>query len=213
MMAFTEVSGPAAFHAVKDKVHPLILEMWGLYREYAMYFLRYRDGQHTSAQIGAAQDKLLQYAVLAEQNLRGKLLTVQLHHAVVHIPEQARAIGPTAWFKEDFLERSVRQGKAYITNHLSRNPAQDTANICLRDLGLELCKVEHPDIDAGIKRPVQARATCATDETDEHGVSLLGALRDANERQDNDEVRSCGVRTLLQDRRSARSAAARNAQH
>lgn len=190
-MAFIEVSGPVAFHAVKDKIHPVALEMWGRFRTYAMYFMRYRDGQHTPGQIRAAQAQLLRYAVLAEKHLCGKLLTVLLHRAVVHVPEQALAIGPTAWYREEWLERGVRKTKSYTTNHSTRNPALHATNVCLLDMGLRVCKRDEPDIDSHITPDVKARGAGKLDQGDDvHGVCLLGPLAEGNKDEDGDEVRN-----------------------
>ena len=189
-MAFIEVSGPVAFHAVKDKIHPLALEMWGRFRTYAMYFLRYREGQHSPPQVRAAQEQLLGYAVLVEKHLCGKLLTMLLHRAVVHVPEQALAIGPTAWYREEWLERGVRKAKSYTTNHSTRNPALHATNVCLVDMGLQLCKLRQPDIDAHITPDVQARGDGKLDDGDDvHGVCLLGPLVAGDKGGEGDEVR------------------------
>lgn len=77
------------FWYIRDdpSMHPLILQMWCHFRAYALYFMQYRAGQHTAYQIRAAQAHLYRFAWLVEVHLHGKLLTLLLHRAVVHIPE------------------------------------------------------------------------------------------------------------------------------
>ena len=193
MMAFIEVTGPIAFHHVRNKVHPGILQLWAHFRAYAMFFMRYRDGQHTEPQIRAAQNELFLLAKYAHQHFGGKLMTVLLHRAVVHIPEQALAIGPTAWYNEASGERDIRRTKSKITNHSTRRPAQHAANVCLADMCLELVKVEQPDIDAHMEKPTQQPAPGTRDDTDEHGVCLQGPLREANTGEEGDEA----ARTMM----------------
>lgn len=189
--AFLDIVGPALFSefGVDDGVPPLFLEMWGHYRLYALYFLRYRHGQHTEAQVREAQGHLFRYAQLAERHLGGKLLTLCLHRAVVHIPEQALQLGPSAWFDESWGERDIRRPKSFITNHSTRNPEKHAANVCLTELGLELCKLEMPEIAAPITLPGVEQAPGICDETAADGVCLIGRLKDANERKTGDQVR------------------------
>lgn len=100
--AFIEVSGAVAFHAVREELHPQLLKMWGQYRTFAMYFMGYTAGQHTEAQIRAPQNTLFQAAKFAEDKLQGRLSTVLLHRALVHLPEQALQMWPTAWINESW---------------------------------------------------------------------------------------------------------------
>lgn len=192
-MTFLEVSGPLAFHHVADEIHPLIMTMWEHMRTYSMYFLRYRPGQHTVPQIRAAQNELHQYAKLAEEHLGDHLQSVLLHRAVVHIPEQAIRFGPTAFKLEEWLERDVRRCKRAITNHSTRAPAKHATNVCLKEVGLEVCKADpaHFHIERHLKKADKEPAVGSQDETDEHGVCLLGRLRKGTLGKAGDDVRCC----------------------
>jgi hypothetical protein len=189
MMSFIEISGAVAFHHFKDEIHPVILQMWEHFRTYALYFLQYRVGQHTERQIRAAQNHLFAYAELAEKHLEGKLLTLLLHRAVCHIPDEALHVIPTAFNKEDYGERDVRRTKGPNTGHGLRRPAQAAANRCCMDMSLELCRVEMPDIAAPIMPVKRRRAAKKTDRGDAHGVQLLEGLSEANTGEDGDVVR------------------------
>lgn len=96
-LSFLETAGALAFALFKAQIHPLIVRLWAHLRKYALHFLQYLPGQHTVTQIREAQNELYCFAVLAERHLQGQLLTLLLHRAVVHIPEQAIALGPTAF--------------------------------------------------------------------------------------------------------------------
>jgi hypothetical protein len=189
MMSFIEISGAVAFHNFKHEIHPVIIQMWGHFRTYALYFLQYRAGQHTETQIRAAQNELFAYAELVEKHLGGKLLTLLLHRAVCHIPDEALNVIPTAFNKEDYGERDVRRTKGPGTGHGLRRPAQAAANRCCLDMSLELCKVERPDVAAPIMSVRRTRAAHKTDNGDAHGVQLLEGLSDANTGEDGDVVR------------------------
>ena len=190
-MSFLEVSGALVFHLFKDEMHPVILKMWQHMRTYALYFLQYRTGQHTVAQIRMAQQHMYLYAVLAETHLQGKLLTLLLHRAVVHIPEQALQIGPTAAYREDWGERGIRAAKGPTTGHAMRRPAQAAANKTLLTLSLGLAKMEDNDVDMPLRRrPAQAGGqACKTDCMDEYGVQLHEGLKPAYTGHSGDVVR------------------------
>lgn len=189
-MAFLEVSGAVAFWWVRDEVHPVIMTMWQHLCTYTLYFLQYRAGQHTEAQIRTAQNHAFTFAELAQEHLKGKLLTLLLHRGVSHIPAQALELGPTAWYNEAWGERDVRRAKGKGTNHASRRPAQSAANRSLLELALELCKVEQPDIGAPMSKSERQDAAGhgTRDVADRHGVCLLEALKDGNQGVEGDEV-------------------------
>ena len=190
-MSFLEVSGAVVFQMFKDEIHPVISKMWLHLRPYALYFLQYRTGQHTVSQIREAQLQLYKYAVLAETHLQGKLLTLLLHRAVVHIPEQALQIGPTAAYREDWGERAIRAAKGPTTGHAMRRPAQAAANKTLVTMSLGLAKMEDNQVDMPLRRdPVPVRSQeRTTDRLDEYGVQLHEGLKPAYTGLDGDVVR------------------------
>jgi len=88
-----------------DTVSPLVLsgdsfpkevmQMWVPLRRALLYYVRYWDGQHTEANWQQARNDLLKYARLAEDNFgMQKLMTMQLHTAVVHLTDMVIAYGP-----------------------------------------------------------------------------------------------------------------------
>jgi hypothetical protein len=191
LQTFLDVVAPVLFAELQGEIHPVILTMWGHFRRAAQYFLRYSEGQHTESQVRAAQDDAFQYAKLVQQHLDGKLLTLLLHRFVVHLPDQVLALGPSAWWYELWLEREVRRTVQFTSGHASRNAAQYAANICLRHMGLQQCKVEYPDIDSAITIPDVEHKEDSRDTMDKEGVCLVGPLRPASGRQDGDDVRFC----------------------
>lgn len=165
--------------------------MWGQLRTYALFFLQYRAGQHTEQQIRAAQNQLFRYAQFAEQHLQGRLLTVLLHRAVVHIPEQVLNGIPGAYAREDWGERCIRRVKGGITGHASRKVAEAAAALCCTEMGLEICRREDPNIHAPIEAALQKAARGEQDVGDMYGV-CLHTLRQGNTGMEGDEV--CGSR-------------------
>jgi hypothetical protein len=153
-----------------------------------MYFCRYRPGQHTEQQIRVAQNKLFKVAQFSEEHLAGRLSTLLMHRAVVHIPEQALVLGPTAFHNEAFGERCVRRAKGPVTNHATVNQAEYATGVCLTDMSLELCKVDFPDIEAPML-PNGPRTSQRLDSTDADGVCLIGSMQDADKQAAGDEVK------------------------
>ena len=63
-----------------------VMDLWGPLRRALLYFPRYSDGQYTATAWSAARNDLLAYTGLAENTVcMHRLLTVQLHSAVVHL--------------------------------------------------------------------------------------------------------------------------------
>lgn len=184
---FLEVSGALAMWVVRAEVHPDILQMWGHLRTYALYFLHYRSGQHTVPQIRAAQNELFQYAEFAEQHLRGKLLTVLLHRAVVHIPEQVINGLPGAYVREDWGERCVRRTKGGITGHATAKVAAASAALCCTEMGLEISRRESPELHDPIVAALPSASSRLEDEGDAYGV-MLHTLKPGNTGVEGDEV-------------------------
>lgn len=174
MSTFIEVTGAIAFWTVREaaNMHPRIIEMWAHFRAFALYFLQYRPGQHTRNQIRAAQGRLFKFAAFAEEHLEGRLLTVLLHRAVVHIPEQVIDGLPGAYMREDWGERCVRRTKGRITGHATNRAAQASAATCLTEMGLRICKNQHPDIDAPLIAAQQKTVRHKEDAGDSFGAQL-----------------------------------------
>lgn len=186
---FMEVSGALAFWMVRDDIPCKgILKMWGWLRSYAIFFLQYRPGQHTIAQIRAAQQQLYQYASYAQQHLGGRLMTVLLHRAVVHIPEQVIYGVPSAYMREDWGERCIRRVKGAVKGHAMNKVAAAAAARCCMDMQLADLRTRHPELHKPIEDALPQAATSSFDEGDDYGCQLH-ALKDAYTGIEGDEVR------------------------
>lgn len=172
---------------VRHAVHPDILKMWGQLRTYALFFLQYRAGQHTEPQIRAAQNQLFRYAEFAERHLKGNLLTVLLHRAVVHIPDQVISGIPGAYSREDWGERCIRRVKGGITGHAARKVAEAAAALCCTEMGLEICRREEPELHAPIEAALPTTAMRDRDVGDVYGVRLH-TLKPGYTGEEGDEV-------------------------
>jgi len=184
---FLEISGAFALWRVQDDVHPAILQMWGWLRTYSLYFLQYRPGQHTIAQIRAAQNELFKFAEFAETHLDGKLATCLLHRAVVHIPEQAISGPPTAFLREEFGERCVRRTKGGITGHATNRVAEASASLLCTEMGLQIRRRERPELHHSIERAMPETSNRIEDEGDAYGTRLH-TLKSANTGVEGDQV-------------------------
>lgn len=173
-----EVVGAVAMWKFASRIHPGIIKMWGHLRKYAIYFLHYRPGQHTERQIRAAQQELFEYAVYAETHLGGKLLTVLLHRAVVHIPEQVLNGLPGASMREEWGEGCVRRVKRPVKGHAMAKIAQASANVVCDDMGLRLLRTTDPSIELPKAAPSSSSSSVLQDRVDHYGVQLH-ALQDA----------------------------------
>lgn len=198
MATFVEITGAAMFWYIRDDpgMHPLIVEMWSHFRCYALYFMQYRAGQHTTHQIRAAQAHLYRFAWLAEVHLQGKLLTLLLHRAVVHIPEQVMYGLPGAFLGEAWGERCVRRVKGRITGASTKETARASATVCLTEMALRELAVQNPGIAKGVIAATQKQSRQEADPGDEYGSSLR-YLRNAYTGDTDDEVRSLITRGLL----------------
>ena len=165
-----------------------MLRMWAHLRTFSLYFLQYLPGQHTVAQIRDAQNELFCFAVLAESHLQGQLLTLLLHRAVVHIPEQAINLGPTAFHSEVWGERAVRRTKGRITGHAMRGPDKASAALCLTEMGLRLNKCAFPYIDGPLDEAEELSTPNEVDKLDVYGVQLMEGYRAASTGYSEDEV-------------------------
>lgn len=186
---FLEVTGALVFWVIKDdpRLPPHMLEMWTHLRSYAMYFLYYRKGQHTTSQARKAQNHLIAFARFAETKMQGRLCSVLLHRAAVHVPGQVLDALPGAFMREDFGERSIRTTKHKITHAATRNAAKASADCCLLEMCMRRLKRQHPDIDAPLQRFQGSKRARRTDAGGVDGVQLH-QMRDAYSGEDNDEV-------------------------
>ena len=86
-----------------------ILDMWAQLRPAVLYFLRHASGQHKAVHIDKAQQHLLEYARLVGLHFGlHELATFQLHTCMVHLVDQARECGPTAFAGEWWIERLMQ---------------------------------------------------------------------------------------------------------
>lgn len=169
---FLELTGPLAFWSVQSELPPRMLEMWEHLHAYAMYFLYYTPGQHVKGQVKQAQNRLFYFAEFAEKHLKGRLCTLLLHRALVHIPAQVLDAWPGAFMREDFGERSIRSTKHKITHHATKNAAQASAQCCVLEMCLRWHKLQDPDIDAPRLKMVAAKKLPRADHGGVDGVQL-----------------------------------------
>lgn len=180
--------GAVGFVMLQDVIHKRILDMFGHLRKYTLYFLEYRQGQHTPRQIAAAQQEIAIVAKFAEDHLQGSMITMLMHRAVVHIPEQAMMCGPTAFLCEEFGERCIRRFCSHLAHHSTNDVAKSAAATALREMGLRKQKAEHEDIDAPLIRAKAVQPNAWSDKGDAHGTQLQ-RLWKANTGLEGDEVR------------------------
>lgn len=152
-----------------------------------MYFLYYRQGQHSLAQIRHAQSHLVKFAIFAESQMKGRLCSLLLHRASVHIPKQVHDTLPGAYMREDFGERSIRTTKHKITHAATRDAARASADCCLLEMCLRRQKRMNPDIDEPMARWLAGKKVRHTDAGGADGVQLH-QLHQAYTGAANDEV-------------------------
>jgi hypothetical protein len=125
VLFITQLSG-LALH--DSGVPAKVLQIWAPLQRALTYFLSYRPGQHHEAAWDAAQRDLLQYARLAEEMFgMHRLLTVQLHTAVVHLVDFVEMCGPSAFRCEWWVERMCQLLKR-ITKYRTGRCAEATAS-------------------------------------------------------------------------------------
>lgn len=69
-LAFVETFSPLVVHALPwedDEIKAVFEHQWKHLRTSCLYFLRYREGQHTDEQLFVAADAALEYAASAEK--------------------------------------------------------------------------------------------------------------------------------------------------
>lgn len=193
---FIEIAGAIAFYHFRSGIHPGILKMWGHLRKYALYFLHYRPGQHTTAQIRLAQREIFQFGEYAEANLNASMLTCLVHRCFAHIPAQVLATLPGAFLREDFGERVVRWTKKFIKGHSTVRAAGASANVCLTQMGLRIHLNKHPGVDGPLNCIRRRPPVRPLDDGDDYGTALH-KLTPAHTGEDHDEVKFCMCRSWL----------------
>lgn len=186
---FLEITGAITFWHFREEIHAGILKMWAHLRTYALYFLHYRPGQHTSEQVLAAQREIFQFAEYSEKHLGGKLLTCLTHRCFAHIPPHILATLPGAFLREDFGERLVRWTKRYIQGHATVRAPQASAAVCLTQMGLRILKNQNFNVDEPLNRVRPPQARRPPDSGDVYG-SALHQMINAHTGEDRDEVSS-----------------------
>jgi len=192
LATFIEVTGALAFWSIKDdpRTPPRMIEMWSHLRSYAMYFLFYRPGQHTIQQIRAAQNHLFKFAEFAEKEMGGRLCSLMLHRGMHHLPAQVVDAGPSAYWREDFGERGIREGKQRVTRHAAKDAAQASAAGCMLDMCMRTHKRKWPEVEAPVLRTMSGKRHRIADGGGADGVQLHH-LNEANKGIATDEVNLC----------------------
>ena len=186
IMTFTPVVSPAVMCNVG--IPEPVLRMWGWLREGTIYFLQFHRGQHTTAQIEAAQRSLLQYACEAQRAFKHKLCTLLLHRAVVHIPWQAQKMGCTAFAAEWWGERCVQDIKQDTVGHSTKDAPLSALNMQLQRQALATAECLRPQVLA--LGPERRQPVGSTDGNGAVGVQLLGVLVEARPGKANAEHES-----------------------
>ena len=153
--------------ALKDaNVHPKLLEMWGHLRTAVVYFMRYQEGQHSDELINEAQDALLKYAQLVEATWNYKeLATHNLHTCMLHVPEQARACGATAFAGEWWLERLMQVFKRTVKYRCTRYPETTAVQHWLTLTALDDMRLRSPGVTRLLDSIRAGRPTTLRDST------------------------------------------------
>lgn len=185
-----EITIAMIMYVARSEIHPGILKMWAHLRKFTLYFLHYRPGQHTDAQILDAQRELFQFGEYAEQHLHCKSLTCLVHRCFAHIPQQVMATLPGAYLREDWGERMIRHTKGAITGHATKHAARASAGVCLVEMGLRANQQQHPSIDEPLRAIRPTPSPRPKDTGDDYGT-LLHTLSPAYTGEDRDEVCNC----------------------
>ena len=173
-----------------DTVSPLVLsgdsfpkevmQMWVPLRRALLYYVRYWDGQHTEANWQQARNDLLKYARLAEDNFgMQKLMTMQLHTAVVHLTDMVIAYGPAAFRMEFWVERMMQVLKRITKFRTSCSPELVAVNAWLLQSALTMMAATVPGIDSlynKIDPKVKKTNPPGRDKHDAQGNALIGKL-------------------------------------
>lgn len=99
------------------------MNLWEPLRKALLYFTTYQAGQQSDGQIDEAQNALMAYADLAETTFgMHRLMTMQLHSAVVHLADMVGAYGPSAHRMEFWVERMMQELKRVTKYRPSQSP-------------------------------------------------------------------------------------------
>jgi hypothetical protein len=153
--------------ALHDVEMPEALErMWGHLRSSVLYFLRYRQGQHTQEHINRAQDELLQYGRLAQETWNmEELLTNNLHTCMLHVPEQVRLCGAAAFSAEWWLERLMQVFKRVTKYRCTRYPETSAVQHWLTVAALDEMRLHHPRATGLLNEIRRGRRSTSQDST------------------------------------------------
>jgi hypothetical protein len=168
-----------SFFALHDAgVHPTILRMWGHLRTACMFFMRHQPGKHAEEHIQGAQDHLLAYARLVSSTWKmHELMTLNLHTCLVHVPEQARRCGPTAFAGEWWLERLMQVFKRVTKYRCTRYPETTAVQHWLLVQALDDWKLQCPSVSALLDGVQAGRNVDNVNYDNEPGSSrLIGRL-------------------------------------
>lgn len=168
-----------------DLFPPAVMDLWEPLRDALLYYTRYRPGQHTATHLAAAQDSLMKYANLAETTFNmHKLMTLQLHSALVHLSDMVTSYGPSAHRMEFWVERMMQELKRITKYRTSCSPELVAVNGWLLQSALMRMAGNIPGVDT-LLRKVDPKAMSGMlfnrDEHDDHGNLLTGALETASE--------------------------------
>ena len=182
-LVFITVVSPLVCSA--DSFPTDVMKLWAPLRKALLYFVRYSDGQHTPAQWNAARDSLLTYARLAEETFNmHKLLTLQLHSAVVHLVDMVQAYGPSAFRMEFWVERMMQVLKRVTKFRTACSPELVAVNAWLLQRALLLLEAEREgvhDFLCTVDPKAKGGMAHARDEHDEQGNALTGTLKKDDE--------------------------------
>jgi hypothetical protein len=155
-----------------------VLQLWAPLQRALTYFLSYRPGQHHHVAWDGAQNDLLQYARLAEEMFRmHKLLTVQLHSAVVHLVESVEQCGPSAFRCEWWVERMCQLLKRMTKYRTGRSPEATAAKNLQIGITCNTTESQCPEVMRILSRtdPNRKMECRGADDFDEAGDCMTGA--------------------------------------
>jgi hypothetical protein len=172
----------SAFALHDAGVHPTILKMWGHLRASIVFFMRYQHGQHSEEHIQSARDELLAYSRLVTETWNmHELMTLNLHTCLVHVPEQARQCGPTAFAAEWWLERLMQVFKRVTKYRCTRYPETTAVQHWLLVQALDDWKLEDPLVSCLLDDTKPDRTMEGVSYDEDTGRSWLnGVLQDEN---------------------------------
>jgi hypothetical protein len=176
-LTWTDTVSVYAMH--EAGVHKTILKMWGHLRAAIVFFMRHQPGQHTSKRIEKAQEELLAYACLVQKTWNmHELMTHNLHTCLVHLPEQAKKCGPTAFAGEWWLERLMQVFKRVTKYRCTRYPETTAVQHWLLMQALDDVRVQDSSVTKLLDEMRSGRTTTGSTYDNTPGSSqLIGKLK------------------------------------